>query len=219
MPAEYSPNVGNDLLRIHKVITRALNISVQNCQDKNLTEKHWQGFVTYVRALTILLDSHHAGEDELSFPFWRTRLPEGPFDELTEQHCQMVSYLDRIKHWLSMAPSDWQSDFLLKLHSTLIDLQALWLTHIKLEEATIGPENSNRYLTLAENEQLTRQLADHGQLHAQPGELVMPFIVYNLSSSDRAEFIRLLPPMMIEQLIPIAWKAVWTPMSPFLLIE
>ena len=219
MSTDPLPNVGNDLLRIHKVITRALDVSLQNSQGTNLAESHRSGFVTYVRVLTILLHSHHAGEDELSFPFWRTRLPAGPFDELSEQHRQMIVYLEQIEGWLGAGSAAWQADTLSELHHALIDLQTLWQTHIALEEATIGPENCHQYLTADENEQLGRQLAEHGQTHGQPGELVMPFVVYNLSGIDRAEFVKLLPPVMLQQLIPFAWKAAWAPMTPFLMAE
>jgi hemerythrin-like domain-containing protein len=217
MPTDPVPNVGNDLLRIHRVITRALDISLQNSRITNLTEGYQQGLVMYVRVLAILLHSHHAGEDELAFPFWQTRLLGGPFDKLSEQHRQMITYLEQIEQWLAEEPATWQADTLSELAHILNDLQTLWQTHISLEEATIGPENSRQYLTPAENEQLGRQLAEHGQAHAQPNELVMPFVVYNLSDADRAEYIKLLPPVMMEQLIPFAWKAAWVPMTPFLL--
>ena len=214
------PNAGNDLLRIHKVITRALDVSLHNSQDNSLVEKHWEGFRMYLRVLTVLLHSHHAGEDELSFPFWRTRLPDGPFDKLSEQHRQMIIYLDQIERWLGDAGREsWQANTMSELTQALTDLRALWQMHIALEEATIGPENSGKYLTAVDNEQLGRQLAAHGQAHAQPSELVMPFAVYNLSEADRAEFVKLLPPVMTQQLIPIAWKSAWEPMMPFLMAE
>jgi hypothetical protein len=120
---------------------------------------------------------------------------------------------------VGVGSAGWQADALSELAHPLTDLQTLWQTHIALEEATISPENSRQYLTPAENEQLGRQLTEHGQAHAQPGELVMPFVVYNLSGADRAEFVKLLPPVMIQQLIPFAWKAAWAPMAPFLLAE
>jgi len=101
--------------------------------------------------------------------------------------------------------------------AVLSDLSGRWLSHIALEEATVGPENSLKYLTPAENGQLAKQLAEHGQAHSQPSELVMPFVVYNLEEEDRGEFLSLLPPVVAQQLIPVAWKAVWEPMRPFLL--
>ena len=219
MSTDPLPNVGNDLLRIHKVITRALNVSIQNVQDANLAEGYQQGLMTYVRALTIVLHSHHASEDELAFPFWRTRLPAGPFDGLSEQHRQIVVYLEQIERWLGTGPAAWQADALRELIHTLTDLQTLWQTHITLEEMTIGPENSRHYLTPAENEQLSKQLTEHSQANAKPSELVMPFVVYNLSGADRAEFVKPLPPVVLQQLIPFAWKAAWAPMTPFLLTE
>jgi hemerythrin-like domain-containing protein len=219
MSTDPLPNVGNDLLRIHNVITRGLTVCWQKSQGTDLAESHREGFVTYMRALTILLHSHHAGEDELSFPFWRIRLPNGPFDKLGEHHRQMITYLDQIERWLKAGSTAWQSDAMGQLHQTLTELLNLWQTHITLEEATIGPENSRQYLTSTENEQLGRQLAEHGQTHGQPSELVMPFVLYNLSGTDRAEFTKLLPPVMTQQLIPVAWKEAWSPMIPFLLIE
>jgi hypothetical protein len=219
MATDPLPNVGNDLLRIHKVITRGLKVSLQNSQDPTLPENHQEGFRTYVRALTILLHSHHAGEDELAFPFWRIRLPDGPFDHLINHHRQMGTYLAQIELWLGAGSTAWQSDARRQLNQALTGLLNLWQTHIALEEATIGPENCSKNLTPAENELLGRQLAEHGQAHSQPGEIVMPFVIYNLSGTEREWFVKMLPPVMLQQLIPIAWKAAWSPMIPFLLAE
>jgi len=213
------PNVGNDMVRIHKAITRGLDVSLQHVRGSTLVEDQQRGFETYVRALTILLHAHHAGEDELGFPFWRIRLPDGPFDTLTEQHRQMIAFIERIEGWLGAGPAAWQSEALSELHHALADLQALWQTHIDLEETTIGPDSSRQYLSPAENEQLARQLSEHGQAYAQPSELVLPFVIYNLSGTDREEFIQVLPPVIPQQLVPHAWKAAWSPMMPFLLGE
>ena len=211
------PNVGNDLVRIHKVVTRALEVALENSQPAQLPEVQRPGFSAYVRALTVLLHAHHLGEDELAFPFWKVRLPTGPFDELSQQHQQMVTYLERIEHWMA-GPDAWQDNAVKALHAAMSELQELWGTHISLEEDTVGPEKSAEILSPSENAQLGQQLSEHGQAHAQPGELVMPFVVYNLNPADRAEFIKLLPPVVANQLIPFAWKPVWEPMSPFLLL-
>jgi hemerythrin-like domain-containing protein len=211
------PNVGNDLVRIHKVITRALGVAMQNSQGANLEETQRQGFASYVRAMTILLHAHHSGEDELAFPFWKTRLPDGPFEELGRQHGEMVGFLERIERWLKSGAQAWQTSAMGGLHKELSDLSAHWGIHIALEEATVGPENSVKYLTPTENGQLAQQLAEHERAHSQPSELVMPFVVFNLEAEDRSEFVALLPQVMTQQLIPVVWKAVWEPMRPFLL--
>jgi hemerythrin-like domain-containing protein len=212
------PNVGNDLVRIHKVITRALQVSLESSQDANLEQAYREGFRSYLRAMTILLHAHHGAEDELAFPFWQIRMPNGPYDQLFSQHRQMIAYLERIEHWLEAGPQAWQADEINQLHETLSGLWTLWEGHINLEEEAVGPENSSKYLTPAENEQLSKQLSEHGQAHSQPGELVMPFIVFNLPEQERAEFVKLLPPVVVQQLIPHAWKNVWEPMTPFLLV-
>jgi len=214
-----TPNVGNDLVRIHKVITRALDVSIQNSRDLHISDDHRLGFSLYVRSLTVLLHAHHSGEDELAFPFWKTRFPAGPFDALIAQHREMITYLERLESWIEAGREAWQAARLEELHRALTSLQRLWESHIALEEETVGPEKSQQHLSPSENELLGRQLADHGQAHSQPAELVMPFIVFNLSPSDRAEFIKLLPPVVTSQLIPVAWKAAWEPMTPFLLAQ
>jgi hypothetical protein len=219
MPGNPTPNVGTDLIRIHKVMTRAMEVSRQYSQADRVAEAQQAGFTDYVHALTVLLDSHHLGEDELAFPFWKIRLPEGPFDRLKQQHRQMMAYIGQVKGWLGAPGTAWQPEPRSKLHHTLTYLQRLWLKHILLEEATIGPENASKYLTPEENGQLAQELAAHGQAQSEPVELVMPFIVYNLSGEDREEFVKLMPAVMTAQLIPIVWKARWAPMRPFLLPE
>ena len=211
-------NLGEDLVRIHKVITRALTVSLENIQNTELPERHRPGLAAYVRCLTILLHAHHSGEDELAFPFWKTRMPEGPFDKLIDQHRQMVAYLESLERWLSMGPDAWQVKALDDVHQGLTGLQNLWTAHIALEEETVGPEQSRRYLSPTENEQLSKQLSEHGQAHSQPGELVMPFVVFNLPVHDREIFMKLLPPIVVNELIPVVWKAAWEPMTPFLLL-
>lgn len=217
MPGNPVPNAGNDLIRIHKVITRALDVSLQNSKPVKLAGNLRQGFLTYVKVLTIMLHAHHEGEDEISFPFWRTRFRSGPFDKLVEQHRQMITYLEQIEGWLKKSANEWQDENLLPLYNILGELRAHWQRHIALEEETMGPDNSLKYLSTEENIELVKHLAEHGQAHSKPPEIVMPFVVYNLDEADRNEFIKLLPPVMIQQLIPVAWKFAWEPMIPFLL--
>jgi hypothetical protein len=213
------PNVGSDLVRIHKVITRALAVSIQNSLPGAVAEAHQAGFAAYVRALTILLHSHHAGEDELAFPFWQAHLPIGSFDQLRGHHRQMAVFLSQLESWLAKGALAWHANALDELQQVFLGLQALWQTHIALEEAAIGPENSSKYLTPEENLQLGKQLTEHGQAHSQPNALVMPFVIFNLAGEDRAVFMKLLPSIMLQQLIPQVWKETWAPMMPFLLPE
>ena len=217
MPPEIQPNAGRDLMRIHKVITRALVVTVETTQGAGPAPELRPGFHSYVRALVSLLHAHHTGEDEIAFPFWRERLPEGPFDLLSSHHRAMIPVLDRIGVWVALDSGAWEAAALTWLSRDLSALQALWRPHIVLEEATVGEGPSAERLSPAENAQLAGELAAHGTAHAQPAELVMPFILYNLPAADRESFARVLPPIVTQQLVPGPWRAAWAPMTPFLL--
>lgn len=210
-------NSGEDLRRIHKAITRALDISLITSQNKILNEKIRQGFITYQRVLTIILHAHHDGEEQISFPFWLHKFPEGKFNILKEQHYQISDALNQLDRWIKVAFILHNQDEMNKLNKILIRLQEQWIKHIELEEETIGPVNAAKYLTRTENEELSQKLAEYGQFHAQPSELVLPFIIYNLDGSDRNEYLKILPNVIVQDLIPYAWKNAWAPMTPFLL--
>jgi hypothetical protein len=47
--------------------------------------------------------------------------------------------------------------------------------------------------------------------------LVVPFLLYNLPPEERAVFSQGMPPIVIQELVPVAWKEKWSPMKPFLL--
>jgi hypothetical protein len=42
-------------------------------------------------------------------------------------------------------------------------------------------------------------------------------MLFNLSPQDRAAFAQAMPPVVTEQLVPVAWRDKWAPMKPFLL--
>ena len=212
MPA----NVGEDILRIHRVLTRSLTVSIQFLQQAEQPDNLHHGFMLYLRALSALLHAHHLGEDEIGFPFWRTKSPFAPLNNLIRDHLRMMPLLEKIEIWLN-SESGWEAPHLRRLQGILEELNAIWLWHIQLEESVMGPEKADALLTPAENQQLARQLATHGQEHAQPDALVLPFILYNLPVEDRAVMAQIFPPLVTRQLVPVEWKPVWEPMKPFLL--
>lgn len=209
-------NVGNALVRIHKVITRALIVSIEQVQGGGPEPGLRDGFQRYLRALSIALHAHHLGEDEVAFPFWQQRDVSLPLVELTHQHRQIEPLLEELNAWLQLDETAWTPASLGALHTSLKTLEALWHDHITLEEKHMSAQNATRYLTPEENRQLSADLAAHGQQHAQPSPLVLPFVLYNLGSAEREEMAATLPPPVL-QLIPGEWKATWAPMGPFLL--
>ncbi len=216
MSEQMPPNVGEDILRIHRVLTRSLTVSIQFLQQAEQPDNLHHGFMLYLRALSALLHAHHLGEDEIGFPFWRTKSPFAPLNNLIRDHLRMMPLLEKIEIWLN-SESGWEAPHLRRLQGILEELNTIWLLHIQLEESVMGPEKAAALLTPAENQQLARQLAAHGQEHAQPGALVLPFILYNLPVEDRAMMAQIFPPLVTRQLVPVEWKPVWEPMKPFLL--
>lgn len=64
---------------------------------------------------------------------------------------------------------------------------------------------------------LQKELIEFFQEHTGPEYLVVPFVLYNLTTEDRAITAQGLPAIVTEQLVPIEWKDKWAPMQPFLL--
>jgi len=212
-----APNPGADVVRIHKVITRGLAISIEYGQGDGPEQAQRDGYQRYVKALSGLVHGHHQGEDLIAFPFWNSKLPEGPFERLASEHRDMLPLLARIDAWLASGEAAWKGPALVGLQSALGALDQLWHPHISVEEATLGPENSAHLLSAEENTQLAAELAAHGQAHSQPAELVMAFIFYNLTSEDREAMMAVLPPVVSQELVPVVWRPAWEPMRPFLL--
>ena len=211
-----TPNVGVSLIRIHKVISRSLAVSIEHCQGAGPVPARQDGFQRYERALVSTLTAHHDGEEEIAFPFLKGKLPDGPYDLLVQQHQQITAFLERIKAWLEKGEGAWQPASLADLHAALIELDTLWHIHIPIEEGLMGPQAAANLLTPEENGQLEGQLAGHAAQHAQPSELTVPFVLYNLSGEDRAGMAATFPPVVTQQLLP-SWKPAWAPMQPFFL--
>lgn len=217
MSAETARNIGSDLIRVHKVISRAITISSQYSQSPGPEPVLREGFRSYERALGIFLNSHHVGEDDIAFPYIEKKAPNAAFNQLREEHRQIVVLLNAVNDWVNKDGAAWEAASLAKLNKTITDLKKIWYQHIALEEQMIGPEGIERLLTAEENAQLGEQIGIYAQQYSQPAELVLPFMLLNMPPEDRAIMVQGMPPTIMEQLIPHAWKATWAPMQPFLL--
>ncbi len=217
MSEPVSPNVGSSLIRIHKVMTRALSVSLQFSQEAGPQPDWREGFRRYEQTFYTSILSHHDGEDEISFPFFRSKLPGGPFETLSQQHQQMIPLLQKINDWCNRGSTAWEAASLAGLHSAVSDLNDLWHNHIPIEESHFSPQECARLLTPEENARLDGQLAGHAAQHSLPSEHVLPFVLYNLEGDDRAAMALSFPPVISQQLVPVVWKSAWEPMQPFLL--
>lgn len=222
MSESNKPNIGADLIRIHSIITRALDVSIEHSQsfarEDFPDESTREGFVSYVQSLVSVLHAHHLTEDDLAFPYFREKVPDVPFDLLTAQHREMEPILDDIKAAIEEVAADGRaSESLNDLNRALIKMAEIWRPHIQREEDHLSVEKADALLDIEEHIRLGKMFAEHNQEHSGPDYLVVPFLLYNLSAEDRAIMSQAMPPMVTQQLVPIAWKEKWEPMSPFLL--
>jgi hemerythrin-like domain-containing protein len=216
------PNIAVDLMRIHRVITRGLQVGMEYSQsfarDGYPDVAAHEGFVSYVQALVAVLHGHHLGEDELAFPYFLDKLPDVPFDVLTKEHAQMGLLLDEANATLDEVREESQAGASLEdLNGVLTRLAGLWHAHIAKEENGLRPDVVGPMLDAEEHVRLSRMLAEHSQKHGGPDYLVVPFVLYNLGPEDRAVMSQAMPPIVTQQLVPLVWKEKWAPMKPFLL--
>lgn len=211
------PDIAEDVLRIHRLITRALQVSAETsaayARDGAPDEAHRSGLVAYVRCLATLLHAHHVTEDESVFPYLRTVLPDAPYEALTAQHHAMDPVLDRIQAAL-------EGPDLEGLHDALEQMNALWHTHIAQEEGHFAPARVGQVVDDAEQARMSAVFAREGRRHQMgvvPLYWLIPFLVYNLEGQDRQWMAGQMPGIATRVLLPWIWKRKWSPMSPFLL--
>ena len=216
------PNAGRDLARIHRIITRGLEVSIEKgssfATDGYPDIETREGYAKYVLTLVAVLHAHHLAEDELIFPYMRDRLPDVPYGSLESDHREMQSFLDAASAAIGALPFDAQArQSLGDLIRALADMRGLWRPHIQTEESHFTEDKLDRVMDVTEHIELGKQSAQHAQAHSGPDFLVVPFLLYNLSPEERAVMAQSMPPVVTQELVPIAWKDKWAPMKPFLL--
>jgi hemerythrin-like domain-containing protein len=216
-----APNIGSNLVRVHRAVTRAFDVAIDSGQQ--LAAQGWpdegtrEGYTNYVCSLISFLRGHHLGEDELIFPYFRDKLPDLPYDQLGREHHALEAILVRLEGILDAGAAGGASLALAELVGDLQAGRGLWHPHIRVEEEHLAPEVLGRLLPVEEHVRLGRASAEHSQAHAGPDYLVVPFFLYNLGEEDRAALMRVMPPIVTEQLVPHVWKEKWASMKPFLL--
>jgi hypothetical protein len=214
-----APNFGADLQRIHRVITRGINValdhSVMYAPDGYPNEEIKTGFRRYVQALISFMDAHHDGEDTLAWPALRLKFPDAPYATLTQEHLEIATTLAALE--LAREADDLEG---LSFH--LRELKTQWHGHIAIEEVAFDPEETAAALDDQEQVEIAKMLSDHSLQHAQPVELVVPFTLYNLEPEEQEVLKDSVPAEQRDQLMQAIegpWKEQWEPMKPFLLVD
>ncbi len=95
----------------------------------------------HVMVMTSVLHAHHEGEDELVWPVLQVRSPEHVqlVEEMTEQHGQMVTAIDRAQEQAQAWMADAGEDGRAALMTTLAGLNEDMVAHLEMEEREVVP--------------------------------------------------------------------------------
>ncbi|HEX2921033.1 MAG TPA: hemerythrin domain-containing protein [Bacteroidales bacterium] len=204
--------VTEGMLRIHKLLSRSLDVSISKCDEyvkTGIPSSEREGFLMYLTTFIRVMHAHHAGEDDVVFPRF-TGVINAPYTRLKEDHIAISAILDNLEKDVATL------DDLPETRKKLADIQVLWNPHIKAEETSFAASNLTR---LSEKEQLALldEVGKHSQKSSGPGSITIPFVLYNLNEEDRQEFLKDFPWVLRKVLIPILWRPKWKAMDPFLL--
>lgn len=222
MSNENQPNVGEDFIRFHKIITRSLAVALQNVNEflkiDSLDKSKRVGFFKYIQSFSSFLEGHHLVENEKVFPYFMNKLPEVPYLRLMAEHKEIKGALQEVNTGLGHLMSENnESKSLNLLKSGLDKIDKIWNPHIQIEESQLYGRVGSLNIDLEEMIKFQKEITEFFQEHTGPAYLIAPFALYNLSSEDREMLAKGFPEMIIKQLVPIDWKDKWAPMQPFLL--
>jgi len=222
MSNENRPNIGEDYIRFHKVMTRGLAVSLQNIDEFSnrgaLETQNRESFLKYVQSFSSVLDGHHLVEDEKIFPYFMDKLPEVPYERLISEHKIFKSGLQEINTGLgNLRAGNDELESLKLLKSGLGKIDQIWHPHIQIEDTQLYGRVRSLKIDSEEMIRIQKEYLEFFQEHTGPEYLVGPFVLYNLSPEDRAIAANGLPEIVTKQLVPIEWKDKWAPMQPFLL--
>ena len=223
---DQSPDMIPDILpkslaRIHLVITRGVETARERSHayagGEPASPEAIAGFVDYLHTLASILHGHHTGEEELVFPAIRDRFQDAPWALLEQEHRAMVPVIEELKACAAQLRDAPSQEVWTNTASVLDRLALLWEPHYQREETHMSAADVAALIPLSEQQSLVAAAAAHSQQHTGPDYLVLPFLLYNLDGDERLAMAALFPPVVTQQLVPIAWKDKWSPMKPFLL--
>jgi hemerythrin-like domain-containing protein len=222
MSNENQPNIGEDFIRFHRIVTRSLEVAIQNVNEflerGALEKSKREGFLNFVQSLSTFVEAHHLVENEKVFPYFKDKLPDVPYKRLMSEHQEIETALKEINSGLTNLRSEGdESNSLGLLKSGLSNINLIWHPHIQIEESQLYERVGSLKINLEEMNRIRTEFSQFFQEHIGPAYLMMPFILYNLSPEDRAVLVQGLPEAVTKQLIPIDWKDKWASMQPFLL--
>ena len=217
------PNLARDLLLIHRIISRAIEVTRQKGREFLATgfpdEVIRQGYHDYVRCLVGVLGVHHLTEDEVVFPQVGVRIPSAPCKLLSADHDRIAGLLDDLDKSLYLFDGDGSKQAIGSILNGLERLRNIWYPHIGLEESHFTEKNMDEVMSTEEQQTFSQETSRYSQERLSPTYLVVPFLLFNLSPAERRVFSANMPPVVTQELVPQVWKEKWLPMQSFLLVE
>ena len=216
-----NPSLAQDLIRIHMVITRSLEVGLQKGEEFLKTgfaiPEELLGYSSYIHCFEAVLGSHHKGEDLIAFPEFRKVLPQAPYDQLSIDHHSVEMLLATLPPAIAELSSNKPNKGLQVIVDTLSQISKVWYPHIQLEEENFAQEKLDAVLTIEEQNNISVASSKFSQEHSNPPYWVIPFILFNLEPVERAKMAAFLPPVIMNELIPVIWRDQWAPMKPLFL--
>ncbi len=215
-----TPLLAQKLARVHKAITRGFTVGtakgLEFAQHGFPDPETRQGYIDYIQSLISVIAAHHAGEDEILFPLLKERFPSATYDQLSADHHEIEVMVDALRATMVDVAGQVAEAALSRLGDGLRRITAIWMPHIQTEEAFLSQEAFIVAIGQKLQGRADSALAKHAQEHATPA-LTLPFVLFNLDGEDRAAIAASMPDMIVQELIPKAWREQWAPMLPFLL--
>jgi hemerythrin-like domain-containing protein len=212
-------DLAHDLINVHKVITRALDVAVDDNASALEKPAEYDGYIMYTGCLVRQLHEHHSNEDAVVFPMLRSLLPDAPYDLLMSQHAEMIHVVEQVESSITALKAGTRAaDMQAQLLESLRDLRARWADHIAEEESNFGPDGIPSAISMTDRVRVGKAAARYAQLHSFPISLMLPFMLYNLQEQDRATMAQTIPGFLIKFFVPVLWRKRWEPMRPYLLV-
>jgi hemerythrin-like domain-containing protein len=205
------PDTHGDLVRIHRLITRALVVSTDYSESLaeglSMDESTHEGFISYLQTFVKVVHHHHTLEDELFFPFFRDRMPDVPFDTFASVHDAIKGMLEEMGNGIdALAAGTEVVQVSRRLNELLKGMAERWHPHIQSEEINFTQERIEAVASIEELLKIRDDIGKYNQEHSQPMELVVPFLIYNLQPEDRAIFSQAIPAFVVNDLVPGEWR-------------
>jgi hypothetical protein len=213
--------LAQDLIRIHRIITRALNTDtvkgVEYLQSGFPSDDEMLGYGKYNHCLMSVLSSHLQSEDLIAFRVFRKWLPLAPYEQMTAEHHRIEALMSLIPGVIKDISSDSPMYGLRVLILILRKISKLWSAHSELEEGYF----SDTAITAAINEELQLEIDDAvSKLRLEstsPPYWVVPFLLYPIEQPDRTSITVNHPSQILVDLLQHRWAYEWSPSEPIVL--